>query len=207
MEIPAPAVSTTAGRRPQVSAGMDPGLPAAARLSDEELLRRVASGDGVAFGLLAERLGPVLRRVLFRFGFAEEEVDDILQECLIRVWQGSSDFRGISTVNTWACRIAVNLAISELRRRKVTPTWQPPAVLDTEAAWDRLQQAEVVREAVAALPLRLRTVVILREFEGLPYRTIAEILGVPIGTVMSRLHKARERLRRRLEPILRASGR
>lgn len=190
-----------------MSAGIDPGLPAAARLSDEELLRRVASGDGVAFGLLAERLGPVLRRVLFRFGFADAEVDDILQDCLIRVWQASSDFRGISTVNTWACRIAVNLAISELRRRKVTPTWQPPAVLDTEAAWDRLQQAEVVREAVAALPLRLRTVVILRDFEGLPYRTIAEILGVPIGTVMSRLHKARERLRRRLEPILRASGR
>jgi len=145
--------------------------------------------------------------VLFRFGFAEEEGDDILQECLIRVWQGSSDFKGISTVTTWACRIAVNLAISELRRRKVTPTWQPPAILDTEAAWDRLQQAETVREAVAALPLRLRTVLILREFEGLPYRTIAEILGVPIGTVMSRLHKARARLRRRLEPILRASAR
>ncbi|HKA49142.1 MAG TPA: sigma factor-like helix-turn-helix DNA-binding protein [Candidatus Dormibacteraeota bacterium] len=54
-------------------------------------------------------------------------------------------------------------------------------MLDTEAAWDRLQQAEVVREAVAALPLRLQRVVILREFEGLPYRTMAEILGVPIG--------------------------
>ena len=197
---------TTAAKRPQVSAAIGPVLPAAARPRDEELLRRVASGDGTAFGLLADRLGPIVRRVLFRFGFPDEEVDDILQECLIRVWQGSSDFKGTSTVNTWACRIAVNLAISELRRRKVTPTWQPPAILDTEAAWDRSQQAEVVREAVEALPLRLRTVVILREFEGLPYRTIADILGIPIGTVMSRLHKARARLRRRLEPILHASG-
>ena len=185
-----------------MSAAIGPGPPEAAGLSDEELLRRVASGDGVAFGLLADRLGPILRRVLFRFGFREEEVEDTLQECLIRVWQGSSDFKGISTVSTWACRIAVNLAISELRGRKVRPTWQPAAIADTEAAWERLQQAEAVREAVAALPLRLQAVVILREFEGLSYRTIAEVLEIPIGTVMSRLHDARARLRRRLEPTL-----
>jgi RNA polymerase sigma-70 factor (ECF subfamily) len=177
----------------QASDASDPG-PA----NDRDLLNRIAAGDGTAFGLLTERLTPMLRRVLFRLGLTEVEVEDAMQDTLIRVWQGSARFEGRSAVSTWACRIALNLGVSVLRARRRAPPRRPVAVLDVEVAWESRQQAEAVREAVLELPVRLRTVIVLREFEGLTYRTIAEVLGIPIGTVMSRLHEARARLRQRL---------
>jgi RNA polymerase sigma-70 factor (ECF subfamily) len=166
--------------------------------TDQDLLKRVAGGDGRAFGLLAERLTPMLRRVLFRLGLTETEVEDALQDALVRLWRGSATFEGRSAVSTWACRIALNLGVSALRRRRAAPAGPPVAVLDAEAAWETQRQAQAVREAVMELPVRLRAVVVLREFEDLPYRTIAEILGIPAGTVMSRLHEARARLRQHL---------
>ncbi len=69
-------------------------------LTDQDLLRRIAAGDGAALGLLAKRLTPMLRRVLFRLGLTEAEVDDTLQEALIRMWQGSGGFEGRSPVST-----------------------------------------------------------------------------------------------------------
>ncbi len=159
---------------------------------------RIASGDGAAFGLLAERLTPRLRRVLFRLGLTEAEIEDTVQDALIKVWQGSAAFEGRSAVSTWACRVALNRGLSVVRARRLDPPWQPVAVVDTEAAWESRRQAEAVREAIVALPVPLRAVIVLREFEGFPYRSIAQILGIPIGTVMSRLHEARARLRRRL---------
>ncbi len=165
--------------------------------TDRDLLARIATGDGAALGVLAERLAPMLRRVLFRLGLTETEVEDALQDALVRIWQGSALFEGRSAVSTWACRIALNLGVSTLRARRMA-AGGPVGVVDVEAVWEGRWQAEQVREAVLALPLRLRTVIVLREFEDLSYRTIAEILGIPIGTVMSRLHDARSRLRRRL---------
>jgi RNA polymerase sigma-70 factor, ECF subfamily len=165
-------------------------------------LQRVARGDEEAFGLLAQRLAPTLRRLLFRLGLVEAEVEDTLQESLIRIWRGSGDFRGLSAVSTWACRIALNQGISVLRARRSGPYPQPAAVFDTEAAWESQRQAEAVRHAVMALPLHLRVVIVLREYEALRYRAISEVLDIPIGTVMSRLHEARARLRRRLQPII-----
>jgi RNA polymerase sigma-70 factor (ECF subfamily) len=181
---------------------MDPEPARALEPTDHALVKQVAAGDGAAFGLLAERLAPTLRRVLFRLGLTATEVEDTLQETLIRVWQGSGGFGGRSTVSTWACRIALNLGISVLRGRKSGQYSQPLAVVETEAAWESRRRAEAVRKAVLTLPIHLRTVIALREFEALPYRTIAEILEIPIGTVMSRLHEARARLRRRLLPIV-----
>ena len=166
--------------------------------TDQDLLKRVAAGDGAAFGLLAERLTPLLRRVLFRLGLTEAEIEDSLQDALIRVWHRSASFEGRSAVSSWACRIALNLGVSALRTRKAaTPSW-PMTVADTEMAWESRQQARAVREAVMELPIRLRAVIVLREFEGMTYRTIAEVLDIPVGTVMSRLHAARARLRRQL---------
>lgn len=166
--------------------------------TDLELLARVAGGDGRAFGILAERLTPALRRVLFRLGLSESEVEDCLQDTLVRVWQGSAGFQGRSAVSTWAHRIALNRGLSLLRVRRVGPADPPVTTADTEAAWESLHRARAVREAVMELPARLRAVVILREFEDMPYRTIAEVMDIPIGTVMSRLHEGRARLRRRL---------
>jgi RNA polymerase sigma-70 factor (ECF subfamily) len=169
---------------------------------DVELLRRVAAGDGVAFAKLAIRLGPILRRVLFRLGLSEVEVDDALQETLIRIWRGSAGFQARSSVSSWACRIAINQGVTALRSRqeKLPEDRTPPG--DTESHWELGVRAQAVRGAVLALPVHLRTVVVLREFEDLTYRSIAEILEVPIGTVMSRLHEARARLRRELAALV-----
>jgi RNA polymerase sigma-70 factor (ECF subfamily) len=166
--------------------------------TDEELLERIAEGDQAAFGQLAERLTPRFRRILFRLGLAEAAIDDAVQDVLVKVWKASAGFEGRSSVSTWACRIALNRGLSALRAGRAEVSWQPVTVLDTEAAWERRRQADAVREAVMGLPVPLRTVIVLREYEGFAYRDIAQVLGIPIGTVMSRLHTARSRLRRRL---------
>jgi RNA polymerase sigma-70 factor (ECF subfamily) len=168
--------------------------------SDAELLSCIASGNGAAFGLLAERLSPMLKRTLYRLGLTDSEIEDTMQETLIRIWRGSASYKGESSVSTWACRIALNQGVSTFRSKKSHTSIEPVvvAVGDTETTWERRLQAEAVRKAVVSLPLQLRTVVVLREFEDLSYRTIAEILQIPIGTVMSRLHEGRSRLRRQL---------
>ncbi|HEY4026869.1 MAG TPA: sigma-70 family RNA polymerase sigma factor, partial [Candidatus Dormibacteraeota bacterium] len=168
--------------------------PEARPPTEHELLRQVAAGDGAAFGVLAERLTPLLRRVLFRLGLTEVEVEDAVQEALIRVWQRSAGFEGRSAVSTWACRIVLNLGISTLRARRTPPRPSAIEVVDAEVEWESRRQAQAVRDAVLSLPLHLRAVIVLREFEDASYRTIAEVLDIPMGTVMSRLHEARARL-------------
>jgi RNA polymerase sigma-70 factor (ECF subfamily) len=166
--------------------------------SDLELLKRVADGDEVAFGLLSARLGPILKRVLLRLGLTAPEVDDAIQEVLIKLWKGSAGFQARSSVSTWACRIAVNQGISVLHRRPRLAAIEPVSVQDPELVWQEQQLMAAVRAAVNALPLSERTVIVLREYEGMSYREIAAALGIPIGTVMSRLHSARSKVRRRL---------
>jgi RNA polymerase sigma-70 factor (ECF subfamily) len=169
-----------------------------AEITDLELLRRVADGDEAAFGVLAERLAPILRRVLYRVGLAEAEVEDVGQETLVRIWRGSATFKDRSSVTTWACQIALNQAYSLLRKERRRPEPEPKPAPDVESDFERRQRAQEVRSAVLALPFKLRVVIVLREFEDLSYRSIAQILEVPVGTVMSRLHEGRTRLRRRL---------
>jgi RNA polymerase sigma-70 factor (ECF subfamily) len=166
--------------------------------TDLDLLKRVAAGDDVAFGLLATRLGPTLRRVLFRLGLSDPEADDVIQDTLIKIWKGSASFQSRSSVSTWVCRIAVNEAISTLRRRREPAPMEPMRVIDPESAWEQQQLISAVRSAITTLPLPERAVIVLREYEGMPYREIAAVLGIPIGTVMSRLHEARSRVRRKL---------
>ncbi|GAC1613721.1 MAG: hypothetical protein NVS9B1_22550 [Candidatus Dormibacteraceae bacterium] len=167
----------------------------------------MAAGDGAAFGVLAERLSPMLKRVLFRLGLEAAEVEDAGQETLVRIWRGSPQYRGAASVSTWACQIAINQGISLLRGRRRPPLEieADHVVGDPEGEGERRQQAAEVRRAVLDLPLPLRSVVVLREFEDLPYREIAAVLAIPIGTVMSRLHEGRARLRRRLSALASAS--
>lgn len=171
--------------------------------SDADLLQRIAQGDGAAFGVLAERLSPVIKRVLFRLGLDPGEVEDAGQETLVRLWRGSAGFKGGSSVSTWVCRIAINQGISILRVSKRRPVELAPelSVEGPEGESARREQEAAVRRAVMDLSLPLRSVVVLREFEGLSYRETAEALEIPIGTVMSRLHDARARLRRSLGPL------
>ena len=131
-------------------------------------------------------------------GLPEADVDDVAQNTMVSVWRSSSNFRGQSSVSTWACRIALNEAISMLRRRRLPTPDVAAEAPDPESTAEGNLRAAQVRAAVGRLPPNLLAVVVLREFEDQSYRTIAEVLRIPIGTVMSRLHQARSRLRRDL---------
>jgi RNA polymerase sigma-70 factor (ECF subfamily) len=101
-------------------------------------------------------------------------------------------------VTTWAYRIAVNQGLGVLRSRRNTQPLDGLPAAEPMVTWESREQARVIRDAVLGLPVPLRTVVILREYQDLSYRSIADVLEIPIGTVMSRLHEGRARLRRRL---------
>ncbi len=132
--------------------------------------------------------------------------EDAAQEAFIRAWQHLPSYRPRSPFRNWVYRIATNVALDALRREKETvdvdalPLAAPGA--GPEAAVEGKERGEWVRQAVLALPPASRTALVLREYEGLSYREIADTLGIPIGTVMSRLNYARTRLRESLAPYL-----
>lgn len=124
--------------------------------------------------------------------------DDLVQECLARAWEKRHQLQTVERLDAWLFRILHNCWMEHLRRRRTTTelheTLEAP---DQEPGWllDRHQLAERVRQAVAALPEGQRQVVTLVDLEGFRYAEVAEILEIPPGTVMSRLSRARERLR------------
>lgn len=145
------------------------------------------------------------------------EADDLVQEVFLQVYRSLPRFRGDAQVSTWLYRIATNRCLDHLRRerrreKRLVPLDEagPRAVLDAAAARGLSPEAGVeardlageVRRCLEALPLDLRTVVVLRDLQGLEYREIAVILGLPLGTVQSRLHRGRSLLKEKLSPYL-----
>ncbi len=134
--------------------------------------------------------------------------EDAAQEAFIRAWQHLPNYRPRSPFRNWLYRIATNAARDALRReRETVDVDQVPLVaLDAgpEETVERTERGERVRQAVLALPTASRTVLVLREYEGLSYREIADTLSIPIGTVMSRLNYARKQLRELLAPYMEA---
>ncbi len=160
-----------------------------------QLLERCQRRDAAAFDELVRLTEPRLRRLLARLARRAADVDDMLQEAYLRAWRGLPDFRGDAKLSTWLIRIAVNVAHNWRRR-------MPGIRLTTERAselpaapmlpGDALQAT--FRKALEGLPKDLRTVFVLHEVESLSYQEVANVVGCPIGTVMSRLHRARRRL-------------
>lgn len=196
----------------------DPLPPAVLSLSDEDLMARVAEDDERAFRELVRRfqsrLGGLIRRVLND----SESVDDLTQEVFVRIHLHRRNYRRGSKFSTWAFTIAANLAKNEIRRRVRRRNWfslealtevyhdSLPQLADrTESREHTLEreqlQAEVGR-AIATLPETFRLALVLRDIEGLSYEEIAEVLGVPGGTVRSRINRARSMLEHRLQALL-----
>ena len=161
---------------------------------------RLADGcrrrDHASFERLVRLTEDRLRRIIGRLvGVRAVDLDELLQETYLRAWRGVSRFRGDSHLLTWLTRIGVNVAINAARDRRQTVPISPherdrpgPSDLNEDAAQRAYQQA------LARLPDDLRVTFVLHEAEGLTYRQVAETLDCPIGTVMSRLHRARDRL-------------
>lgn len=185
---------------------------------DQALVERVQQGDKRAFGLLVSKYQRRIYRLLSRFVRDPDEVEDIAQEAFIKAYRALPQFKGNSAFYTWLYRIAVNTAKNWLasQKRRAPLSGQAPieeaeqfesaAGLHEVATPDAVllshEVANVVNRAIERLPEELRTAIVLREIEGLSYEDIAEAMSCPIGTVRSRIFRAREAIAAELRPVL-----
>jgi RNA polymerase sigma-70 factor (ECF subfamily) len=182
---------------------------AAADRDEARLVRDSVAGDKLAFAELVRRYRSFVMALVYRLCGDAAQAEDIAQDAFLRVWQALPSFRGQAAFRTWLYRVASNVAIEQLRHAKPTVDIEsiPLAAQDTpEDTALRTEQSRAVRYAVLHLPLQCRLVLILREYEGLSYKEIASTLDIPIGTVMSRLNYARQRLHRDLAPYIQPSA-
>jgi RNA polymerase sigma-70 factor (ECF subfamily) len=177
----------------------------AAAGSDEALAARVAAGDVAAFErLVATYRDRIHQFILWHPGVTEAIAEDITQEVFFQLYRTADRFRRRSTFRTWLYSLARNVCHNQMRRHRRfargRADLQPETALagladgrpGPDARCERSEAAQRVGAAVRRLPERLRAVLLLREWEDLSYPEIASVLGVPVGTVRSRLHKARE---------------
>ena len=185
---------------------------------DQQLVERAQRGDKRAFELLVEKYQRKLGRLLARFIRDPAEVEDVTQEAFIKAYRALPAFRGDSAFYTWLYRIGINTAknyLMALGRR--APTSTEVEAEDAEGFEDAEQLRDIntpesmllskeiattVNAAIEELPEELRTAIQLREIEGMSYEDIARIMDCPIGTVRSRIFRAREAIAERLRPLL-----
>lgn len=179
---------------------------------DQQDIDRVLQGDQSAYAELVERYQRRLLGWLFHACGSRDEAEDLAQETFVRAYRKLRLYEGRSSFYTWLCRVAMNLLISQRRRKRIEN--QVPregfevamsSVGQDQAVDQHMQQAELqqcVQGAIAMLDVERRTVILLRDFDGMDYEQIAETLDIPVGTVRSRLHRARLELKSILEQRL-----
>ena len=185
--------------------------------TDENLVKQTQRGDKAAFNLLVIKYQHRVAKLVGRFVHNHQEAEDVVQEAFIKAYRAIGKFRGESQFYTWLYRIAVNTAKNYLVSRNRKP---PASDLDAEEAETmsvgaRLTDiatpernlladeiAGTVRRVIEELPEDLRTALTLREFEGLSYDDIANAMGCPVGTVRSRIFRAREAIDAQLKPLV-----
>ncbi|MCH8618473.1 RNA polymerase sigma factor RpoE [Undibacterium sp. TS12] len=185
---------------------------------DQLLVERVQRGDKKAFELLVSKYQRKLMRLVSRLVYDHAEAEDVVQEAFIKAYRALPNFRGESAFYTWLYRIGVNTAKNHLvTQGRRTPTSTDADVDEAESFVEAdglrdintpesllasKQIAETVNSAMSTLPEELRNAITLREIEGLSYDEIAEVMLCPIGTVRSRIFRAREAIAEKLRPLL-----
>lgn len=189
------------------------------KATDEELMKRFQEGDRGAFDEIVSRYRNPLFSFIYRLLSDPAFTEDILQETFIRVWSNKDSYREVAKFSTWIYTIAGNLAKSELRRQKIrrwftigSPTNgnpdddRPLDVIDEDADphhdLERKQIKANVDREIQRLPAVFREVIELRDVQELSYEEIGEILKIPLGTVKSRVNRARLRLQEQLRDLL-----
>ena len=176
----------------------------------QTLIKQCASGDDAAFGELVELYKTKIINTAFGLLQNREDAYDIAQEVFIKLYRKIGDFAGDASLDTWIYRITVNTCLDEMRRRNRRIKTMPLTVEKDEDVLElpladtsgmpeevvlRSEQSNEILKAVAALPQKYKTVLVLREFEDMDYERIAVTLNISVGTVKSRLSRAREKLR------------
>lgn len=195
-----------------------PGQVPGNREIDQALVERAQRGDQQAFGMLVEKYQRKLGRLLSRMVRDQAEVEDVVQESFIKAYRALPNFRGDSAFYTWLYRIGINTAknylVSMGRRPQVSrdieiedaenfEDGEDLRTLETpESELMTKEIAKTVNDTMMALPDDLRTAITLRELEGLSYEEIATLMNCPIGTVRSRIFRARETIAEKLRPLL-----
>ncbi|HXG39034.1 MAG TPA: sigma-70 family RNA polymerase sigma factor [Bacteroidota bacterium] len=179
--------------------------------SDEILVTLFQQGDEGAFRVLVERYQEKIRNLIYSIFNEPELVDDLAQEVFIKAYEGLANFRFQSSLYTWLYRIAVNRSRDEMRKRKLRKWLSLHTMMesgDTEFQQKMTTQPvssdteEIVSKGLQQLPEKFRIAVILKDIEGLSYEEMAEVMQCEIGTVKSRLSRARSMLRKVVKPLL-----
>jgi RNA polymerase sigma-70 factor (ECF subfamily) len=202
--------------RSKASMGSNP--TAGNREIDQELVERAQRGDKQAFGMLVDKYQRKLGRLLSRLIRDQAEIEDVVQESFIKAYRALPNFRGDSAFYTWLYRIGINTAknylVSMGRRPQISNDIEIEDAENFEDAGElrtmetpetelmTKQIAQTVNDTVEGLPEELRTAITLREIEGLSYEEIATLMDCPIGTVRSRIFRARETIAQKLRPLL-----
>jgi RNA polymerase sigma-70 factor (ECF subfamily) len=186
---------------------------------DGALVEAAASGSREAFDELVRRHQAAIVTLVRALTGGRGDAEDLAQEVFVRAWRGLRGFHGDSAFRTWLHRVAINVVrTSQTRRTRLLRIFvplggtrdeetPPPEVADADEPVDAaLARRQIVERALATLPDDLRVAVTLRDLQGLDYKEIAAALGVPIGTVESRIFRARQRLKPLLTPLLNRSG-
>ncbi|HEY3644171.1 MAG TPA: RNA polymerase sigma factor RpoE [Gammaproteobacteria bacterium] len=185
--------------------------------ADQVLVRRVQRGDKAAFDVLVRKYQHKIVKLVTRYVHDGAEALDVTQEAFIKAYRAIHGFRGDSAFYTWLYRIAINTAKNHLVAEGRRPLdhgmdLQDPEQYDAQSRLRDIDTPErllltdeiqrTVEAAIAALPEDLRTAIVLRELEGMSYEQIAETMGCPVGTVRSRIFRAREAIDEKLKPLL-----
>lgn len=184
---------------------------------DQELVERVQNGEKAAFDILVRKYEHKLANVISRYIRDSSEVLDVAQETFIKAYRALPNFRGESAFYTWLYRIAINTAKNHLVAASRRPPSEDVDSQDAEqfeggsglkeyATPERLalqdELARAIQAAIAELPEELRAAIVLRELDGLSYEEIASAMECPIGTVRSRIFRARDAIDKRIRPLL-----
>jgi len=184
--------------------------------TDLQLVRKVRNGERAAFDLLVVKYQSRVASIISRYVYDSQEVMDLTQETFIKAYRAIDRFRGDSAFYTWLYRIAVNTAKNHLESRNRRPQGSADSaeaenfddgrrlrdIASPESLLQRDQLQVELSNAIAGLPEELRSAFLLREYDGLSYEDIARILECPIGTVRSRIFRARDAVDRHLGPLL-----
>ena len=189
-----------------------------ATVTDKQLVERVQRGDKRAFDLLVLKYQHKIMSLISRYVKDSDEIQDVAQEAFIKAYRALPRFRGDSAFYTWMYRIAVNTAKNHLAAQRRRPMdveldLQDPEQYDLHSKLKETdtpegltlgkELQETVERAIAALPEDLRTAIILRELEGMSYEEIAQTMECPVGTVRSRIFRARDAIAKKVGPLTR----